>query len=77
MKTKIVIALLGIAAVLAWAGVAGAQTATPSSEGPTAERGDRVGFEWRLGCLCRELRTVGTVWYLSHGVENHADRQYR
>ena len=30
MKTKIVIALLGIAAVLAWAGVAGAQTAAPT-----------------------------------------------
>ena len=30
MKTKIVIALLGIAAVLAWTGIAGAQTASPA-----------------------------------------------
>jgi len=32
MKTKIVIALLGITAVLAWAGVVGAQTATPAAK---------------------------------------------
>jgi hypothetical protein len=50
---------------------------TTSPEGATAERGDGVEFEWRLGCLCRELRFRGAVWNLSHGVENHADRQYR
>ena len=32
MRTKIVIGLLTVAAILVWTGVAGAQTATPASK---------------------------------------------
>ena len=74
MKTKIVIGLMCVAALLAWTGMAGAQAAPPA-ESATAERRNRVGSERRLGCVDRELRSKRGGWNVSQCVSHHADRQ--
>jgi hypothetical protein len=71
MKTKIVIALLGIAAILAWASVAGAQTAPPAPKVqlPSGETvwdlsGDWDAFIENYGGQAR-FGIFPTVWRLT------------